>query len=87
MLYKGVFVSLIGRDLPTGKSGEQKVWLADIAQEVEREIGGKIASEEEIAQKKEASSPELAAVKQLGNAGAGQTSQVSEMSAQEKAKI
>ncbi|PPQ66301.1 hypothetical protein CVT24_007298 [Panaeolus cyanescens] len=70
VLYKGVFVSLIGRDLPngSGKPGVQKIWLADIAQEVEREIGGRIASEEEIAQKKEPTTPELAAAKQLADA-------------------
>ncbi|KDR75745.1 hypothetical protein GALMADRAFT_248416 [Galerina marginata CBS 339.88] len=62
ILYKGVFVSLIGRDL--GHNGqdpnaEGKVWLAEVAQEVEAEIGGRIVSEEEVAaQKSRSSSPD-----------------------------
>jgi len=61
VLYKGVFVSLIGRDLDPkssdGTSGK-KVWLAEVAREVEREIGGRVASEEDIAaQKNEPTGP------------------------------
>jgi hypothetical protein len=55
VLYKGVFVSLIGRDLdPTedGKKTGGKVWLAEVAKEVEREIGGKATSEEDVAAQK-----------------------------------
>lgn len=55
VLYKGVFVSLIGRDLPSEASSSKaadRVWLADIATEVEREIGGRILSEEEVAEHK-----------------------------------
>jgi len=50
-------VSLIGRDLrPIGK-GEGKVWLAEVAKEVEQEIEGKVVSEEEVAaQKRESES-------------------------------
>jgi len=58
VLYKGVFVSLIGRDLVTRddiNKGAEKIWLADIAREVEREVGGRVASEEEIAAQKRAS--------------------------------
>ncbi|KAF8967935.1 MoaB/Mog domain-containing protein [Flammula alnicola] len=55
VLYKGVFVSLIGRDLNPGdgdsKSGG-KIWLAEVAKEVEEEIGGKVVSEEEVAAQK-----------------------------------
>jgi len=52
VLYEGVFVSLIGRDLDSGQKG--RLWLADVAREVEQEIGGRISSEEEVvAQKKE----------------------------------
>jgi hypothetical protein len=52
VLYKGVFVSLIGRDLKP--IGEGKVWLAEVAKEVEQEIEGRVVSEEEVAaQKKE----------------------------------
>lgn len=52
VLYKGVFVSLIGRDLDSGQRG--RLLLKAVAQEVEQEIGGRIASEEEVAaQKKE----------------------------------
>lgn len=55
MLYKGVFVSLIGRDLdPTedAKKAGGKIWLAEVAKEVEQEIGGKVTSEEEVAAQK-----------------------------------
>ena len=55
VLYKGVFVSLIGRDLdPKSNDGTngKKVWLAEVAREVEREIGGRVASEEDIAAQK-----------------------------------
>ncbi|KAF8161238.1 MoaB/Mog domain-containing protein [Crassisporium funariophilum] len=55
VLYKGVFVSLIGRDLDSkgdGNKGAGKLWLADVAREVEQEIGGRISSEEEIAAQK-----------------------------------
>lgn len=64
VLYKGVFVSLIGRDVQpkavgNDKAGE-KVWLAEVAKEVELAIGGKIASEEEIAaQKSRSATPEV----------------------------
>jgi len=51
VLSKGVFVSLIGRDL---NNGNKKIWLADVAREVEKEVGGRVVSEEEVAaQKKE----------------------------------
>lgn len=52
ILYKGVFVSLIGRDAPKGQQGA--VDLAEIAKEVEREIGGRILSEKEVAEHKKA---------------------------------
>ncbi|TFK29553.1 Molybdopterin binding protein [Coprinopsis marcescibilis] len=94
VLYKGVFVSLIGRDLaynsrpaspssthsdpstsippepPTstskppaeaqkqkrsesrGRNQGNRVWLAEIAREVEKEVDGRILSEEEVAQQK-----------------------------------
>jgi hypothetical protein len=48
ILYKGVFVSLIGRDSPQ----ESAVQLDKIAKEVEREIGGRILSDEEVAEHK-----------------------------------
>jgi hypothetical protein len=52
VLSKGAFVSLIGRDL--NNNGTEKIWLADVAREVEKEVGGRVVSEEEIAaQKKE----------------------------------
>lgn len=50
VLHKGVFVSLIGRDLDTGQKG--RLWLADVAREVECEVGGRILSEEEVAAQK-----------------------------------
>ncbi|KIM40241.1 hypothetical protein M413DRAFT_446414 [Hebeloma cylindrosporum] len=52
VLYKGVFVSLIGRDIKPIGEGEGKVWLADVAKEVEQEIEGKVVSEEEVAAQK-----------------------------------
>ncbi|CAA7259038.1 unnamed protein product [Cyclocybe aegerita] len=52
VLYKGVFVSLIGRDKIPDTKAVRKLWLAEVAQEVEREIDGKISSDEEVAQKK-----------------------------------
>jgi molybdopterin-biosynthesis enzyme MoeA-like protein len=49
---KGVFVSLIGRDPIQLESTEGAktgmIWLADIAREVEREVGGRVASDEEV---------------------------------------
>jgi hypothetical protein len=56
VLHKGVFVSLIGRDLDSGQKG--RLWLAEVAQEVEREIGGRIWSEEEVAAQKRESALE-----------------------------
>ena len=54
VLSKGVFVSLIGRDLNNSSNGAEKIWLADVAREVEKEVGGRVVSEEEVAaQKKE----------------------------------
>lgn len=45
-------MSLIGRDLkPIGK-GEGKVWLAEVAREVEQEIEGRVVSDEEVAAQK-----------------------------------
>ena len=54
VLYKGVFVSLIGRDLAPNNDETKGVraYLAEIAKEVEREIGGTILTEEEVWQKK-----------------------------------
>lgn len=59
---KGVLVSLIGRDRPCeipveadvspGKKGPPRIWIADVAREVEKEISGKVLSDEEIEQKK-----------------------------------
>jgi len=51
-------VSLIGRDLGNvevndGEQGRKRLWLADVAREVETEIGGRVVSDEEVAQKKE----------------------------------
>jgi len=60
VLTKGVFVSLIGRDL---NNGTKKIWLADVAREVEKEVGGRVVSEEEVEAHKRASKP-------LNNAGA-----------------
>jgi hypothetical protein len=54
VLSKGVFVSLIGRDLNNNNNGTKRIWLADVAREVEKEVGGRVVSEEEVAaQKKE----------------------------------
>ncbi len=65
VLYKGVFVSLIGRDLDSGQKG--RLWLADVAREVEQEIGGRISSEEEVvAQKKESDALEASRVDSNG---------------------
>ncbi|XP_006455316.1 hypothetical protein AGABI2DRAFT_153347 [Agaricus bisporus var. bisporus H97] len=67
ILGQGVFVSLIGRDLPTVSSIDNcntittsmekaaqktRLWLAEVAQEVEMEVGGKVVSEEEVALKR-----------------------------------
>lgn len=55
VLSKGVFVSLIGRDLVTRddvNKGTEKIWLADVARQVEKGVGGKIVSEEEVAAQK-----------------------------------
>jgi len=59
ILGKGVFVSLVGRDQPPTTSSVQdgsrdppRIWLAQVAREVEEEVGGKIVSEEEVAKKK-----------------------------------
>lgn len=60
VLYKGVFVSLIGRDLNPNADLQKaggKIWLAEVAKEVEEEIGGKVTSEEEVAAQKRASTP------------------------------
>lgn len=51
-------VSLIGRDLGNPDVGDRnqgrnRLWLADVAREVEVEIGGRVVSDEEIAQKKQ----------------------------------
>jgi hypothetical protein len=46
VLHKGS-VSLIGRDMDSGQKG--RLWLAELAQEVEREVGDWIWSEEEVA--------------------------------------
>ncbi|KAJ3839105.1 MoaB/Mog domain-containing protein [Lentinula raphanica] len=63
VLGKGVFVSLIGRDrnmgelpqvepeearLPEAREPPARVWLAQIAPEVEKEIDGRIVSDEEV---------------------------------------
>ncbi|KAH9485043.1 hypothetical protein JR316_0001949 [Psilocybe cubensis] len=78
VLYKGVFVSLIGRDFQPKDAGkgtaEGNMCLTEIAREVEVEIGGKIASEEEIAaQKSRSASPEIPdmAVQKKENVSAG----------------
>ena len=58
VLHKGVFVSLIGRDLITKNSsnkGVERIWLAEVAREVEKEVEGRVTSEEEIAAQKRAS--------------------------------
>jgi len=58
LLGRGVTVSLIGRDLGNpevndSNQGRSRLWLADVAREVEVEIGGRVVNDEEIAQKKE----------------------------------
>lgn len=55
LLGRGVTVSLIGRDLRNGDGdqGQDRLWLADVAREVEAEIGGRVVSDEEVAQKKQ----------------------------------
>lgn len=60
LLGRGVTVSLIGRDLktPDTDQGHDRLWLADVAREVEAEIGGTVVSDEEVAQKKEAAKTE-----------------------------
>ncbi|EDR10567.1 uncharacterized protein LACBIDRAFT_184023 [Laccaria bicolor S238N-H82] len=50
VLYKGVFVSLIGRDLESKEDGG--VWLAEVAKEVEQAVDGRVVSEEEVAAQK-----------------------------------
>ncbi|KAL9709342.1 hypothetical protein Ac2012v2_007698 [Leucoagaricus gongylophorus] len=64
ILGQGVFVSIVGRDILTPGSGsngksQTRVWIAEVAKEVEREIGGKIVSEEEVALKRGRSSSSL----------------------------
>ncbi|KAG6848601.1 hypothetical protein H0H93_015585 [Arthromyces matolae] len=52
VISKGVFVSLIGRD-PCGENANgTPLFLADVAREVEKETGGHVVSDEEIAEKK-----------------------------------
>ncbi|KAJ3761426.1 Molybdopterin binding protein, partial [Lentinula raphanica] len=48
VLGKGVFVSLIGRDRNMAREPPARVWLAQIASEVEKEIDGRIVSDEEV---------------------------------------
>ena len=55
VLHKGVFVSLIGRDLISSNKGVERIWLAEVAREVEKEVEGRVTSEEEIAARKRAS--------------------------------
>ena len=45
-------MSLIGRDLKPIGEGKGKVWLAEVAKEVEQEIDGRVVSEEEVAAQK-----------------------------------
>lgn len=68
VLGQGVFVSLIGRDRPlttvagadsakgAGGNAEAKgpprIWLAEVAREVEKEVDGQVVSEEEVAKRK-----------------------------------
>ncbi|KAG6907540.1 hypothetical protein DXG01_008576 [Tephrocybe rancida] len=49
---KGVFVSLIGSDPCGEKEGGKPLFLADIAREVEKEVDGRVVSDEEVAEKK-----------------------------------
>jgi len=63
VLGKGVFVSLIGKrkhSYPNSYSntesdydGSLRICLSEISAEVEREIGGRVVSEEEVAKKKD----------------------------------
>ncbi|EAU84070.1 hypothetical protein CC1G_06932 [Coprinopsis cinerea okayama7 len=113
VLYKGVFVSLIGRDLATSPSAsppspanalpgtqpseprpsspgrkarmKTRVWLAEIAREVEKEVGGRVLSEEEVAQQKEASRTAMEN-KRTGQVELQATATKSEANAQVKAK-
>ena len=71
VLSKGVFVSLIGRDLNNANNGTKKIWLAEVAREVEKEVRGKVVSEEEVAAQKKASEP-------LNDAGASVGTEPSE---------
>ncbi|KAG5642098.1 hypothetical protein DXG03_003622 [Asterophora parasitica] len=57
VLMKGVFVSLIGRDLSRDGEDGHRLWLADVAREVEREVGGRVVNDEEIAEKKAEGTP------------------------------
>jgi hypothetical protein len=68
VLSKGVFVSLIGRDLNNTNDGTKKIWLADVAREVEKEVGGRVLSEEEVTAQKKSSEP-------LNDAGASVNSE------------
>ncbi|KAF8893021.1 Molybdopterin binding protein [Infundibulicybe gibba] len=65
VLGEGVFVSLIGRDLAgsanvngvtrdrdNSGTGGNRLWLAEVAREVEEAIGGRVVSDEEVARKK-----------------------------------
>ncbi|KAF9448103.1 Molybdopterin binding protein [Macrolepiota fuliginosa MF-IS2] len=67
ILGQGVFISLIGRDLPNlsnkGNKTQTRIWLAEVAKEVEAEVGGKVVSEEEVALKKEKSNSSLRSAK------------------------
>ncbi|KAJ7777904.1 MoaB/Mog domain-containing protein [Mycena maculata] len=61
VLGQGVFVSLIGRDRamtdpPVPENGTQgngrRIWLAEVAREVEQEVDGHVVSDEEVAARK-----------------------------------
>ena len=67
VLQKGVFVSLIGRDLDSGQKG--RLWLAEVAQEVEREVAGRIWSEEEVAARKKETALEGSEATEDGSLG------------------
>ncbi|KAF5348786.1 hypothetical protein D9756_009764 [Leucocoprinus leucothites] len=79
ILGQGVFVSLIGRDLPTPASSDDngngkaqaRIWLAEVAREVEKEVGGKVVSEEEVALKRERSSSSLSLSLTSSSGGSG----------------
>ncbi len=45
----------------TQTKAKTRIWLAEVAKEVEQEVGGKVVSEEEVALKKERSLSNLAA--------------------------